>query len=724
MPEPNNPLQADSIVCYRAAIRWLWQDHLLMRESDMSQLMLPPPVYTPLSPPPPPPASIDDDDNTNTHVSSMTPADTIEDGKQAAPSSINPTPKTWDEIWIPALEYLIKVAKKRAPKNKKKNYGEKLDHEFAPYSLVERFPDIEAATWNRGQHCIKSAFTWLRHRYCLLHSCHGILRCESIFKGELSDCLMLRVEATPHHMMILIQQLATGKTNQFGRKNFGRVMRHKQVELCGVGAFAMYLALRFHITKEFEHEDRDAVDEEDDNSVVNGLFKYSNWFDNQKWYDVKILIDAFNPKRDWTAMIRNNTYAQAMKSVLNELTLPSTHYVHLGRKIGPKRLELLETEAAQIDSLGGWANGMRDQRYSGKLPMEAIKQQAGYTNTRQKGGRVTHLNARQGVTVPNVLLLATPFAFCYEARRYMEQEMSGWHVNRPRPHAAMAYLDLMHQLNTIFLQDMAALWVLETERQEHPIYRLAVFHTDEWTAFVASMRSTLEDSNATTVAEENRGVEQHLPGILDQFSGVRQVVIQSTDSVKTEVIAELKDLKDAMLGCQSLQKDDIRKALWNALQALGGPMSSAQTPATAAAITTATATSPSTVRGRPAARRQQQQQHPSHLSAIVPHAKYQSLSQLWADWDTTFEPMEKAHGTGWRSSYTSPEIKHFSRVKQVATGIKEFFKQHEGSPVVSLAILDAKFKEDFKTLPKTIQWMQGNGYLRKGKSRGRTQTKA
>jgi hypothetical protein len=69
------------------------------------------------------------------------------------------------------------------------------------------------------------------------------------FKGELSDCSMLKMPAEPHEMRILLQQHATGKTNQDGRWLFGRVMRHKDVLVCGVGAFAMYLALRFHINK-------------------------------------------------------------------------------------------------------------------------------------------------------------------------------------------------------------------------------------------------------------------------------------------------------------------------------------------------------------------------------------------------------------------------------------------------------------------------------------------
>jgi hypothetical protein len=127
IPEPTDPLQADSICCYRAAIRWMYEDH-----------------------------------------------------KMASITSL-----TWDEIWSPSLDFLLKQAKRRGPKKMKQNHDEKIDHEFAPYQLVEEFSSIQSTLWNKATTSIKSRFCWLRHRYCLLHSTHGSLRCESIFKGEL-----------------------------------------------------------------------------------------------------------------------------------------------------------------------------------------------------------------------------------------------------------------------------------------------------------------------------------------------------------------------------------------------------------------------------------------------------------------------------------------------------------------------------------------------------------
>jgi hypothetical protein len=144
----------------------------------------------------------------------------------------------------------------------------------------------------------------------------------------------------------------------------------------------MYLALRFHITKE----------------CVEDNFPLSNWLDNSKWFDVKLLVDAYQPTRDRSKQIRNNSYSTAIRDVLKELRLPSTHFVHLGRKLGSKELEMFQAEASQIDMLGNWANNVREQRHSAKLPLEAMKLKAGFT----KGTK--HHNIRQSISVPTELL--------------------------------------------------------------------------------------------------------------------------------------------------------------------------------------------------------------------------------------------------------------------------------------------------------------------------------
>ena len=123
------------------------------------------------------------------------------------------TTLTWDQVWPLACNNLHHLVKTRRAEHKKKNYHEKVDHEFAPYTVVEDFPLIEQETWKNGYGSVRSASAWLRHRYCLLQSTSGILRCESLFKAELSDLLGVVVchDHDPHPIYVLVMQIATGK---------------------------------------------------------------------------------------------------------------------------------------------------------------------------------------------------------------------------------------------------------------------------------------------------------------------------------------------------------------------------------------------------------------------------------------------------------------------------------------------------------------------------------
>jgi Centromere DNA-binding protein complex CBF3 subunit, domain 2 len=351
-----------------------------------------------------------------------------------------------------------------------------------------------------------------------------------------THCYMVQLPCEPQKMWCVSQDLATGKTNQ-DRKIFGWVMRHRHADLCGVGAFAMYLALRFHITQEF-------VD----------YPPLENWLDGSKWFDIKLLVDAFNPNCNRCDKIRNDTYSKAIKTVLNEHCLPSNHFVHLGRKLGGSpELEMKNADAWQIDQLGNWATGVRANTYSNKMPVQAIMLKAGFKCSRD---HLTHCNFRQSITVPDVLLFATPFWWCYDVIDYLKTEMSTWHINRDRPTTAMHFLDLMHHLNIVFLQDMATIWIERADRRDHPIYsqHLPVFQMEDWKAFLVVVERTLIAEAETAAAESSRGMEKYLPGIQDQFARVlNQRIHRAEETIREEVQQLRKEVVSRQVQIQPQQ---------------------------------------------------------------------------------------------------------------------------------------------------------------------------
>lgn len=121
---------------------------------------------------------------------------------------------SWAQIWTIHCEELGNLMKKRKAVVKKANYAEKIDHQFSSYKAHGEVPRIEEALFKKGQ-CTsaRQAYAWTRHRFVFLFTFRGILRCESMYKAELSDLLHVTRQAPkdPHPLSILIMQIATGK---------------------------------------------------------------------------------------------------------------------------------------------------------------------------------------------------------------------------------------------------------------------------------------------------------------------------------------------------------------------------------------------------------------------------------------------------------------------------------------------------------------------------------
>jgi hypothetical protein len=122
----------------------------------------------------------------------------------------------WDQIWTLPCTQLHQVVKERRSAVKKLNYEEKLEAEFAPYIAVEQYDKIEEDLWKRGDTNIRSACAWLRHRFCLLYTTSGILRCESLYRAELSDFLglVMKKPEDVHPLYLMISQIPQGKSSK------------------------------------------------------------------------------------------------------------------------------------------------------------------------------------------------------------------------------------------------------------------------------------------------------------------------------------------------------------------------------------------------------------------------------------------------------------------------------------------------------------------------------
>jgi Centromere DNA-binding protein complex CBF3 subunit, domain 2 len=361
----------------------------------------------------------------------------------------------WDQIWLMGLDELAGHVKERIPLMKKASYAEKVDGEFAPYMIVEHYPAIEEILWIdsdvKGPRSVNCA---LRHRYCMLHLTSGILRCESIYRAEFSDFLGIFIpkqDTDVHQPYLMVNQIGIGKTTH-GRKQYGRATRHRDVRLCCIGAFANYVQHRFHCTGEFAN------------------LSLSDWMENRKWFDIKILADVNSV--DTTKIMKNDSYEKHIKKVLQQRNLNLNKVLHLGRNMGSKYLELLEAESSEINRMGQWSEGMQQRCYSAKLPMGPIRKLAGFF-----GKTKIYFNTRTSVDPPNEVLLSTPIGkWVYGVYEGLTEA-----CEPGKCMTAICLLRFFIQLNKIFLQDAAAMMVLYPERAEHAMFKeMPCFQSQEF----------------------------------------------------------------------------------------------------------------------------------------------------------------------------------------------------------------------------------------------------
>ena len=194
---------------------------------------------------------------------------------------------------------------------------------------------------------------------------------------------------------------------------------------------------------------------------------------------MKLLVSPTAPNgnsnaHDYYVPMKTNTYARAIKSVLENLGVVVTYFAHLGRQLGAKILEMLEIESEEIRRLGNWNPSMQDACYSTKLPMKPIRRLAGFTTA---GG--IYYNQRTVVVVPLSLQQETPMGkWVFNAlNKVKAANMAGAQL-----YTAQNFLEFLVELNIIFLQDTAALFVEYPGRiQQHKgLEQVAVLKSDQF----------------------------------------------------------------------------------------------------------------------------------------------------------------------------------------------------------------------------------------------------
>ena len=77
---------------------------------------------------------------------------------------------------------------------------------------------------------------------------------------------------------------------------------------------------------------------------------------NDDWFDIKLLTDCKIKQ-----CIQDDTYQNAMKLVFKKLNIFSTHFVQIGRGIGPVEIEFKQIKHQYINNIGKWKQYTQDE---------------------------------------------------------------------------------------------------------------------------------------------------------------------------------------------------------------------------------------------------------------------------------------------------------------------------------------------------------------------------
>ncbi|ETK91048.1 hypothetical protein F441_23107 [Phytophthora nicotianae CJ01A1] len=197
----------------------------------------------------------------------------------------------------------------------------------------------------------------LRNRmsHFLCHAC--LLRGESARNIELPDLFSVELEHEGYtECRALVMIMEQGKTNQYGRREFGSCIRHRNVEVCPVGALGFYLFYRWGV----QNED------------------IPNFLVPEEWYDIKVLKAG---KNKTTPMTYRAHYDATIKA-FSALGIKSKAKTHAARGSGSRMAELAGASESQIRRLGRWNAGAMEDCYLTALPREAMRSLAGFSSDR------------------------------------------------------------------------------------------------------------------------------------------------------------------------------------------------------------------------------------------------------------------------------------------------------------------------------------------------------
>jgi hypothetical protein len=144
------------------------------------------------------------------------------------------------------------------------------------------------------------------------------------------------------------------KTIQTGFTQYASCIRNKRVDICAVGALALYLFCRFHVSLE----------------------PFPSLWGNADRFNLKL----FSGRDVSLVNISYVTQRGSVKKIIEKVGFTTSSTTHIGRKSGAMKPSLASVPKDEIQRAGGWNQDALSKQYLQGLPQQALRGMAGFPN--------------------------------------------------------------------------------------------------------------------------------------------------------------------------------------------------------------------------------------------------------------------------------------------------------------------------------------------------------
>jgi hypothetical protein len=291
-----------------------------------------------------------------------------------------------------------------------------------------------------------------------------------------------------------------GKTNQFGRMEYGAVTRHKDLFLCTLSHTAFYLFYRWHCVREAP----------------------PRFQQRQQWYDLKLLRGDKN-----TVSLSYEIQLTWTNKIFKGADLMSLKKTHAGRAQGAKQAELSGVSESQIRRAGRWNSDALSNCYLSNLPREFIRSMAGF----EPHGQGNYYLPRAKVEPPQSLL-RTVWPWVDEWLEWFSQAapsasyehivlepLSPFEEDR-QDLAAQGFLRLLLVLRMILLQDSV---LLRREYPDHIIWQDPIFVREDYLRFAEEVELSIREVEEP----QDLRIRRVLPDVANKIDTHRQDIVRT-----------------------------------------------------------------------------------------------------------------------------------------------------------------------------------------------------